>query len=103
MLDVLELLMPHKSHYYNIGIGLRLSIEFLDEIEEKFDSDPRKALRKVVGAWLQKKYDVSKFGLPTWQMLVKAIDSPAGGNDHQLAEKIALDHPAAGECIVKPM
>ena len=75
-------------------------MEFLDEIEEKFDSDPCKALRKVVGAWLQQKYDVLSFGPPTWQMLVEAIDNPAGGNDQQLAKKIALDHPA-GECTNK--
>ena len=75
-------------------------MEFLDEIEEKFDSDHSKALRKVVGAWLQQRYDVPSFGPPTWRMLVEAIDNPAGGNDHQLAEKIALDHPA-GECTIK--
>ena len=100
MLNVLELLLPHKSRYYNIGIGLRLRMEFLDEIEEKFDSDPCKALRKVLGAWLQQKYDVPSFGPPTWQLLVKAIDNPAAGNDHQLAEKIALDHPA-GEWTIE--
>ena len=43
--------------------------------------------------WLQGSYNVQKFGPPTWRMLVKAVDSPAGGNDHNLAKKIASNHP----------
>ena len=39
------------------------------------------ALRKMIDAWLNKIYDVSTFGPPTWQMLVKVIDDPAGGNN----------------------
>ena len=96
----MNLLRPRKSRYYNIGIGLRLGTKFLDKIEEKFDSDPGKALRKVVCAWLQQQYDVSRYGLPTWRMLVEAIDNHAGGNDHKLAKKIALDHPV-GEFTIK--
>ena len=75
-------------------------MECLDNIKDKCGQDASEALRKVVDAWLKQRYDVSTFGLPTWQMLVKVIDDPAGGNDHQLAEKIALDHPA-GECTIK--
>ena len=100
MFDVVKELSPVQSHFYNVGLGLRLSMEYLDDIEEKYDHDPHQALQKVVDAWLKQKYDVSTFGPPTWQMLVRAIDNPAGGNDHQLAEKIALDHPS-GECTIE--
>ena len=93
-------LSPVESRLYDIGLGLRLDMEYLDDIEDKYGQNPRRAIQKVVDAWLKQKYDVSTFGLPTWQMLVKVIDNPTGGNDHQLAEKIALDHPA-GECIIR--
>ena len=83
-------LTPVESRYYYIGMGLRVNEKCMDEIEDKFGSDPCKALWKVVSAWLQQKYDVARFGPPTWRMLV---DNRAGGNDHQLAEKIALEHP----------
>ena len=91
-----ELQSPIESRYYNIGTGLRLRVDELDDIDEKFGKDPLKALQRVVRAWLQEKYKVSKFGRPTWQMLAKVIDSHAGGNDHELAEEIARNHPAAG-------
>ena len=91
MIDVVEVLKPVEARYYDIGMGLRLDMEYLDEIESKFDQDHSKALRKVVDAWLKQKYDVSIFGPPTWQLLVEVLD---GLDDHELAKKVALDHPA---------
>ena len=32
--------------------------------------------------WLKKMYDVQKFGEPSWEILVKAVDSRAGGRNH---------------------
>ena len=83
-----------ESRYYQIGVGLRLTPKDLQSIEERFPQDPSRALSKVVETWLQQQYNVHKFGPPTWQMLVKAVDSHAGGNDHMLAEKIMSKHPA---------
>ena len=94
LLDIMEVLSPLESRYYNIGMGLRLRMEYLEDTEKKFDQTHSKALRKVVVAWLQQQYDVAKFGPPTWWMLAKAIDSRAGGNHHLLARKISKDHPA---------
>ena len=90
-----ELAPLDSTCYYYIGIGLRLSTSDLNSIESSFKHDPRRALTMVVSAWLQKSYSVEDFGPPTWQMLVKAVDSPAGGNDHTLAQKIASNHPAS--------
>lgn len=88
-------LSPLSSRYYDIGLGLRLSISELDSIESSYRDNPRRALTKVVTAWLHEHYDVEKFGPPTWQMLVKAVDSPAAGDDHILAQKMASNHPAS--------
>ena len=32
-------------------------------------------------------------GPPTWRRLVEAVDNPAGGSNHSLAERIAIDKP----------
>ena len=96
LLDVMEELAPFDNTcFYDLGMGLRLTISELDSIESSFQRNPRRALTKVVTAWLQKHYNVDKSGPPTWQMLVKAVDSHAGGNNHTLAQKIASNHPAS--------
>ena len=86
--------MSLESKYYDIGIGLRLKGDALRDIESSSSQTPREALRKVISAWLDKKYNVLKFGPPTWRCLVKVVDSKVGGNDHDLAKEIASNHPA---------
>ena len=55
--------------------------------------DCNHCLRMVLCKWLQKSYEYSKYGPPTWRMLVKAVDDPFGGNNCALAETIASKHP----------
>ena len=95
LFEVMEEISTLDSKYYQIGMGLRLKPKDLQSIEEMFCQEPSRALGKVVETWLQQQYNVKKCGPPTWQMLVKAVDSPAGGNDHTLAKKIASKHPAS--------
>ena len=98
MLEVLEAVLPIKSVYFALGQSLRLRTADLRSIKDKYpnDSDTRQALSDVLELWLQKKYKVDKFGPPTWRMLVEAVNREAGGNNHELAKKIALEHPATG-------
>ena len=42
--------------------------------------------------WLRKKYNVQKFGTPTWKRLVKAVSDPAGGENPSLARDITSRH-----------
>ena len=48
----------------------------------------------MLQVWLRHSYGVDKYGAPTWQRLVEAVDDEAGGNNHALAKKIASNHPA---------
>ena len=50
-------------------------------------------LNNVLLVWLRQKYNVERFGTPTWRKLVEAIDDPAGANNHRLAKIISLHHP----------
>ena len=84
-----------ETCYHDIGTSLRLRTAKLDSIESLCQQSPKRALKNVVTAWLQKDYNVEKFGPPTWQMLVKGVYSPAGGSNYILAQKIATNHPTS--------
>ena len=70
----------------------------LDAIHRGNDID--RAFTKIVLMWLQQNYDVHKHGPPTWRNLVKAVDDPAGGNNHALAISIADNHPDTGRMSI---
>ena len=91
MADVREEVFSIKSAYYNLGISLRLEHCDLKRIREKCCSE-EDGLTDVLLVWLRKQYNVKRFGPPTWRMMVKAVDKDSGGNDHELAKKIALKH-----------
>ena len=88
-------LNPVSAQWRSIGIALRLSTSFMDNIGAK-NSDPRTCLSSVVTEWLKRNYKVERFGEPTWQWLVKAVGNQAGGADMALARKIARRHKARG-------
>ena len=85
-----------RDSYYSLGRSLRLLTDDLKAIREAYpsESDAEQALEDVLLLWLRQKYNVKKFGPPTWRMLVEAVDKKAGGNNHDLAEEIASNHPA---------
>ena len=81
-----------QSHYYQFGIELGLPPREMDAIQKAFRQDIPQAFTEVLKIFLKHRY-VEKYGPPTWRKLVKAVDSPAGGNNHALAKKIAERHP----------
>ena len=72
-------------------MALRLHPDLLNRIEANTTSVESR-LEKVLTEWLQKAYDTTRFGQPSWQLLVAAVAHPAGGNNHALAEQIAGRH-----------
>ena len=50
----------------------------------------------MVTEWLKRNYNLKRFGEPTWQKLVDAVNSPAGGANRALAIDIARRHKAGG-------
>ena len=72
-----------------LGLALRLKPAQLDTISSKNHTDPSECLRDMLLAWLQQRYDTTKFGQPSWRLLCQAIHKPAGGNNPGLARKIA--------------
>ena len=87
--------------YYSLGRSLRLRANDLNAISEACpnESDHEKGLNDVLLLWLQQKYNVERFGKPTWRTLVEAVNKKTGGNNHDLAKDIASKHPAViGMC-----
>ena len=91
--DVMEEIESLQSVYYPLGQSLRLDIADLKAIHDAYPNADQ-ALEEVILLWLEKKYNVEKYGPPTWRMLVKAIDRKKGGNNHELAKIIASKYPS---------
>ena len=51
---------------------------------------------EMLQIFLKHRYNIEKYGPPTWRKLVEAVDSPAGGNNHSLAKKIAENRKGGG-------
>ena len=85
--------LSRKASYYALGRALRIEAGELEAIHRQYQStDFDMALNQVLLLWLRQKYNVQKFGRPTWRMLVEAVENRAGTNDPALAQKIALKH-----------
>ena len=87
-------LISVATNWRSIGIALRLKFDVLETIKLQCSGDPRACLSCMVTEWLKRNYDVKKFGEPTWQKLVEAVDHPAGGANTALAREIAKRHKA---------
>ena len=96
--DIMEEVLDVKSVWFEFGCSLRLRSDDLEDICKKYpnesDRDVKRALNNVLRLWLKKKYNVEKFGPPTWRMLVEAVNKKSGGNNYELAKQISLNHPA---------
>ena len=83
--------MSISARYYNLGIELGLHPGTLETIQTN-SLNVTEALTKVLLIWLRRQYDVETHHCPTWQKLREAVESPSGGDNPALAEKIAEKH-----------
>ena len=100
--DVMDEVLTIKSMYFALGRSLRLKNANLQAIRTQYptESDFELALNDVLLLWLDKQYNVDRFGPPTWRLLVEAVDKESSGNNHELAKNIALNHPAGIVIII---
>ena len=87
--DTIRELADVAAKWRNIGIQLGVRDSQLEAIQ---GNSPVDCLRPMLSTWLQKNYNVKKFGEPTWMKLIKAVNHPAGGGNPALAMKIAKNH-----------
>ena len=92
LFDLLQEMMPIASSWKAIGIGLRIDYGRLQMIQIDNDGNFRACLSAMLTCWLQRSYNVDRFGEPTWRAVVKVVADPAGGDNHALALSIAEQH-----------
>ena len=97
LFDVKKELNPVSAKWKSLGIALRLKPNILDGIKAENSGDPIACLTSTVTEWLNRNYNVKRFGEPTWRRLVEAVGDPAGGANMSLARDIAGRHKAGSE------
>lgn len=79
-----ELTVKKSSRWYNIGLKLKIHEDVLKNISSTYN-DPVDQYREVLSNWLRRnvlqEYQDTD---ATWDELIEAIASPAGGNDRAL-------------------
>ena len=87
--DVKRELLEVANNWRNIGEALRLHPDMLSRIQADHPGDVRGCLTEVLTEWLKEGYDTTRFGPPTWKLLVEAVADPVGGDNRALAQWIA--------------
>ena len=75
------------ARWRDIGLALGISDSKLETIEAN-KSDVRDRLTDMLRLWLNRAYNVEKYGEPSWQSLREAVRSPAGGDSPATADDI---------------
>ena len=97
LFDVKKELNPVSAKWKSIGIALRLKPNILDGIKAENSGDMVACLTSAMTEWLNRNYNVKRFGEPTWRRLVEAVGDPAGGANMSLARDMAGRHKAGSE------
>jgi hypothetical protein len=87
LFDVKVKVLPVAARWRDIGLALGISDSKLETIEAN-KSDVRDRLTDMLRLWLNRAYNVEKYGEPSWQSLREAVRSPAGGDSPATADKI---------------
>ena len=90
--DILTEMMPVASSWKAIGRGLRIEPGRLETIQESNFGKPKECLSEMLTCWLNRNYNVERFGEPTWRAVVKVVAHPAAGDNCALALTIAKQH-----------
>ena len=80
------------ASWRNIGTQLGIRHNRLEAIQ---GDKPLDCLRQMLATWLQKNYNVKRFGEPTWMKLVEVVSHSAGVGNPSLALEIAKKHKGA--------
>ena len=76
-----------EHRWYQLGVLLGLPVHTLDGYQENYD-DLRDRLRVMLQEWLQKGY-TGEYEVPSWQVLVDAVEHSSGGENPRLAGELA--------------
>ena len=92
LFDLLKEMTSVASSWEDIGVGLRIGCGRLEMIQKNKAGNSRACLSAMLTCWLQRNYNVERFGEPTWRAVVKVVAHPAAGDNCALALSIAKQH-----------
>ena len=92
LFGLLTEMMPVVRSWKAIGIGLGIGCGRLGTIQTDNPGNSRMCLSEMLSCWLQRNYNVERFGEPTWRAVVKVVAHPAAGDNCTLALNIAKQH-----------
>lgn len=88
----MQVLVDVIAEWKVIGVAFRLKPSKLKEIEDSNRGNSKDCLLDVLINWLNRNYNVTKFGVPSWRRVVEVVADPAAGNNVVLATSIAKKH-----------
>lgn len=71
--DVVEALDRLKSEWKQVGMKLRINASKLSEIEGNNPRNIGECMSQMLLEWLNKNYNTSRFGDPSWRLLADAV------------------------------
>ena len=72
----------------------------IENIRQDHIGDSTTCLSEVLVEWLKKNYNTQRHGHPSWRKICEATACQIGGNNKQLAEEIAEQHPQKKSTII---
>jgi len=90
--DILTEMIQVASSWKAIGRGLRINPGRLETINENNSGKRKVCLSEMLTCWLNRNYNVERFGEPAWRAVVKVVAHPAAGDNCALALTIAEQH-----------
>ena len=97
--DILTEMMAVAGSWKTVGRGLRIDSGHLNVIQESNSGKPKECLSEMLTCWLNRNYNVERFGEPTWRAVVKVVAHPAAGDNCALALSIAEQHSGNSQML----
>ena len=85
--DLQKDLKEVEHRWYQLGVLLGLPVYILDGFQENYD-ELSDRLRAMLQEWL-KKGNTEEYEIPSWRVLVDAVEHSAGGGNPNLAGELA--------------
>ena len=86
--EVRSQLMEVEVKWRDIGLELGITYPQLEKIKTNNNNDVTSCLTAMLIDWLNRSYDTSRYGEPSWQKLSEAVGKKAGGDNPRLANRI---------------
>lgn len=88
---VAELSEGVADRWDSVGIFLGIPYKVIERC--RLEDTVEEKMMTLVSSWVGRKYDVEKFGQPSWRKLVEAVAHKSGGYHKRQATSLANNHP----------